>query len=133
MQYLQNVAGNYPIDYFSEENVNYIQNKVKRMLGAEFNCSGGIIVPASDIVRVMQRVIGQRMEGIPEMNQRTIMYITDAYRTHVIDANKHLKWAENYTSSQQLYDMPFHKSAMPMFGMKLKRNKVGGTINFWFT
>src|SRR4051812_10302405 len=102
MAYVQTIfPGFVPPNYFSEDNIVFIQHKIIHVLGLEFTQK--ILVDRSSIIRIMQRVLEERLESIPRMNQRVIMYITNEFRNHQIDANKHLKWESGYIQSQRLY------------------------------
>ncbi len=133
--FVQTVYPGYvPRDYFEDENVTFVQKRIRDILLADFTTP--VQITKADIVRIMQRVLEERPESIPKMNQRTIMYITNEVRNHQIDVNKHLKWEENYVYSQRLYD-PVGKRGPDMGMIKLSNRlgkpRVGGTVRFYFT
>lgn len=126
---------NYPPEYFSHKNILFIQNKIIEILLREFK--ERIIVPVEDIVRTMDTVMTEKFESIPKMNQRVIMYITNEFRTHQIQRNKHMLLEEYYPLSQSLYDPSSLTARFDSQSVKLANRfgqpKVGGTARFYFT
>lgn len=124
-----------PPGYFNMKNVLFIQNAVADVLNREF--VQRITVPPGDIVRIMQRVIEERLETIPRMNQRVIMYLTNEFRNHQIQRDKHMRWEEFYVQSQRLYDPTVGSVRTDPQTIKLPNRlgklKVGGTQRFYFT
>lgn len=122
-----------PYGYFSTENITFIQQKIKKVLAREFTPVPNI--DTGSVVRVLQRVIDERLESIPKMNQRTIMYICNEYRNHQVDATKHLNWEENYWKSQMIYDDSVGRGPDIMYGYNFntKRGTGIGTHRFYFT
>lgn len=121
-----------PQGYFTDENIGYIQRYVYDKLYHEFGW--GVIISKSDITRVLQRVIEERYETIPRMNQRAMMEILNEYRKHQIEKAKILKWEAGYYFSQQLYD-PLSKGGRYDPSIIKLRNRigiprVGGTLRF---
>src|SRR5438034_5916473 len=84
-----------PEGFFDYDNICFMQQKISELLHREFYQT--IVVQHNDIIRVMQWVLSERRENIPKMNQRVIMTITNDFRNHQIDVNKHLKWEEGYS------------------------------------
>jgi len=127
-----------PLGYYDEDNINFIQNKIAEVLSREF--IQRIVIDKASIVRVMQRVLAERREPIPKLNQRTIMYICNDFRNHQQETNRALNWEEGYVQSQRNID---HRGGMTRFDMrgikttdKHKYNgkgTVGGTLRFYFT
>lgn len=121
-----------PIDYFTDENVKFLQDKLKEMLKRDFGWD--VHIPKPDIVRVQQRVFEERYESIPRMNQRVLMYISNDYRVHQLEKTKHLKWEEGYYWSQQLYN-PLAKGVMfdpstIKIPNRLGKADIGGRLMF---
>lgn len=136
MSYVNTIfPGFIPQGYFDEDNMVFIQQKIIHVLGLEFKQK--IIVDRASIVRVMQRVLEERLESIPKMNQRVIMYITNEFRNHQLDANKHLKWEAHFVASQRLHDESVGRSSIDLYDLKLAnrlgKSLVGGTTRFYFT
>lgn len=127
-----------PLNYFSEKNVNFIQNKIAEVLSREFVQK--IIIDKASIVRTMQYVLFERREPIPKLNQRVIMFICNDYRNHQNEVNRNLNWEDNYENSQMLIDVPGGNLKFDNRNIKttdqVKYNgqtKVGGSLRFYFT
>lgn len=127
-----------PLNYFSEKNVNFIQNKIAEILSREFVQK--IIIDKASIVRTMQYVLFERREPIPKLNQRVIMFICNDYRNHQNEVNRNLNWEDNYENSQMLIDGPGGNLKFDNRNIKttdqVKYNgqtKVGGSLRFYFT
>lgn len=122
------------INFFSDKNVIFIQKKIIDVLKGEF--FQDILVDRASIIRVMERVQMERLESIPFMNQRVIMYITNEYRNHQSQLVKRLKYEEGYVQSQRLYD-PTVERGPDYQNIKLRNRLgkplVGGTVRFFFT
>ncbi len=124
-----------PLGYFDEDNIRFIQRKIIEVLKREFKQT--ILFDRASIIRLMERVAIERLDPIPKMNQRVVMYATNEFRVHQLDVNKKLKWEEFYTLSQRLYDPSVESSKYDPQNIKLKNrlgaSKVGGTTRFYFT
>ena len=127
-----------PSGYFDEDNVTFIQNKVTEVLSREFIQQ--IVIDRASIVRVMQRVLGERREVIPKLNQRVIMYLCNEFRAHQQETNRTLNWEEGYASSQRNVDHVGGMTRFDMRGIKTTdqkkydgKTRVGGTLRFYFT
>ncbi len=127
-----------PLGYFDYDNIQYIQDKIKTLLLREFVQE--IIVSHQDIIRVMQRVLAERRENVPKMNQRVLMYIMNDFRTHQIEVNRNYNWQEGYSDSQKLIDKVGqierfdHRSIKTNGDVKYDgKTRVGGTLRFYFT
>ena len=134
MAYIQTVfPGHIPDGYFDQDNVQFIREKIAQVLSGEF-CQY-INIDKASVVRVMQRVLEERAETIPKMNQRVVMYITNEYRNHQGQLHKHLKWEEHFVESQRLYD-PTTERTIDLQRIKLANRlgkaRVGGTVRFIF-
>jgi hypothetical protein len=126
--------GGRPLGFFDIQNIEFIQSKISHVLSIEFKQN--VIVDIASIKRIMQRVVEERIEAIPKMNQRVVMYITNEFRNHQLTANKHLNWEGHYFQSQRLYDPTVERGPF-LTGIKLKNRlgkpRVGGTTRFYFT
>lgn len=123
-----------PEGYFSDENIEFIRNKVAQLLKIDFKQT--ILFDRASVIRIMQRVLEQRLETIPKMNQRVIMYLTNEFRVHQLDTEKKLRWAEYYNEGVALYD-PTAARGPDLSSVKLANRlgvpKVGDTVRFYFT
>jgi len=94
-----------------------------------------INVDRASVVRIMQRVLGERLEPIPKMNQRVVMYICNEFRNHQHDINKHMNWEEHYIESQRLYDPTVERGPdmlLIKLANRLGKSRIGGTSRFIF-
>jgi len=124
--------------YFDDENITYIQNRITELLAYEFNQK--IIVSRPDIIRVLERVLVERRENVPKMNQRAMMYILDDFRTHQIEVNRNLRWQDDYVYSQRNLNPISNVARFDPQILKLNdrkkydgKERVGGTQRFYFT
>lgn len=124
--------------YFDDDNISFIQHRVAEILSAEFIQI--FIMSRGDVIRVMERVLEERRENVPKMNQRVIMILASDIRRHQADVNKHLNWEEGYSSSQKLIDPVGRISRFDNWGIKTNdrikydnKQRVGGTSRFYFT
>ena len=126
---------NIPLGYLDEDNIRFIQEKIATVLAREF--SNKILIDRASIIRVMMRILEEKNESIPKMNQRIIMSICNEFRLHNIDTEKHLLWEEGYVESQRLYDPTFNVSRFDPQQTQLRtrfgEQRVGGTLRFFFT
>jgi len=127
-----------PSGYFDFDNINFIQSKVVEVLSREFIQQ--IVIDHASIIRVMQRVLEERREVIPRMNQRVIMYLCSEFRNHQHSVNRTLNWEDGYISSQRNVDKVGNMTRFDMRGIKTKdqkkydgKSRVGGTLRFYFT
>lgn len=125
--------GYVPDGYFDEENIEFIRSKIADVLGRTY--VQRINFDKASVVRIMQRVLEERLEPIPKMNQRVIMYCTSEYLNHQQQIHKHLKWEEHYIESQRLYD-PTTERGPDLQNIKLSNRlgkpTVGGSVRFMF-
>jgi hypothetical protein len=91
-----------PAGYFDHDNIKFIQDKCNAILKRELGWS--VTIDKASLVRLMDRVLEERTESIPKLNQRVIMYACADYRRHVLEVNKVLNWEEGYIESQRLFD-----------------------------
>jgi len=126
---------NIPLGFFDEDNIRFIQEKIKCVLSREFSQS--ILIDRASIIRVMQRIIEEKLESIPKMGQRVIMSICNEFRNHNSNVEKHLMWEESFVSSQRMYDPTVNVSRYDPQEYKLRtrfgQERVGGTLRFFFS
>ena len=126
---------NIPIGYLDEDNIQFIQKKIVEVLKREFKQD--ILIDRASIIRVMARILEERIEPVVKMNQRVVMTICNEFRVHQLQVDKHLKWEAHYSSSQQLYDPTVEISRFDSQNIKLANRlgweKVGGSKRFYFT
>ena len=134
MAYTHTVFPGYvPDGYFDEDNIEFIRQKIAKVLSGEFHQL--INFDRASVIRIMSRVLEERLEPIPKMNQRVIMYLGDEYRNHQYQLHKHLKWEEHYTASQALYDPTVERTfdtQIVKLANRLGKERVGGAIRFVF-
>jgi hypothetical protein len=121
-----------PDGYFSKANVKFIQDKITKSLRTEFY--NNVVVDYGSITRVMQRIIEDRMESIPRMNERVIMDIMAEFRRYQYQGQNHRWWEEYYTQSQQLYDATAGSAKYDLNNIKLNKRADGyPSGSFYFT
>lgn len=129
-------AGPTPIvgGFFDGDNVLFIQRKITEELSRQFKQK--ILFDRGGVVRLMQRVAEERLESVPRMNQRVIMYAVNDFTTHQIEANKVMKWGEGLISSKSQFDTVGKKTVPDLKSMKFSNRlgvpHVGGTVRFHF-
>jgi restriction endonuclease len=133
MAYIQTIGRpNYiPEDYFTKENVEFIQRKVTEMIHKDI--STDVTIDTSSIVRVMQRILEQRLEEIPALNQRVIMELTRHYLNYQVEANRNLWWTDMFRESQRLYDSNARRGVIANWSVKQNHKKTPTTVRFYFT
>ena len=124
-----------PLGYFDEDNIRFVQDKVRRVLRREFKQD--VLIDRASIIRLMERALLDRIETVPRMNQRAIMYATNEVRVHQLDVNKKLMWEGSYVQSQRLYnpvsEVVRYDPQLTKRPNRLGWEKVGGTTRFYFT
>jgi hypothetical protein len=128
-------GGPVPEGYFDEDNIAFIQNKIRRILRREF--VQNVIIDKGSVVRVMHRIVAERKEPIPRMNRRVIMSLCNEVRDHQLEVNRNLKWENHYKESQSLYDATTDRGP-DIYSIKLRDRFIdekvgGGTVRFYFT
>ena len=124
-----------PYGYFHKDNINFIFSKIMRVLKREY--IQNISVDEASIIRVMERVAEERVEEVPKMNQRVIMYITNEFRVHQLQASKHLTYEEGFFNSQMMYNdlsniVRFDPQNIKLAN-RLGESRVGNSSRFYFT
>ena len=124
-----------PSGYFDNDNVDFIQKKIIEVLHQNF--TQDIMISKGDIKKIMLRILSERLEEIPMMNQRVIMTIVSEFRNHEIDVRKRLWWSERSKYTQILQDPTEGVARYDPMGIKLANrlgaSMVGGTSRFYFT
>lgn len=127
-----------PYNYFSDKNIEFIQNKISEVLSRDFRQH--ILIDKASIIRTMQYILSERREAIPKMNQRVIMYICDDYKNYQNEVNRNLRWEDNFVTSQRLVDtqggnLKFDNRSIKTTDQKKYngQTKVGGSLRFYFT
>lgn len=127
-----------PEGYFDSDNITFIQVRIAEILSHEYVQE--IVINRADIIRIMQRVLTDRRENIPKLNQRVIMTICNDFRVHQLEANRNYNFEEGYTSSQRLIDYTGGTSKYDQWNIKLKnqakydgKERVGGSLRFYYT
>lgn len=134
MAYTHTIFPGYvPDGFFDNDNIEFLRTKIANVLAREY--VQRINVDRSSVVRIMQRVIGERAEPVVKMNERVVMYICNEYRVHQGYVHKHANWEEHYIESQRLYD-PTTDRGPDLQNIKLAnrlgKERVGGTMRFIF-
>jgi hypothetical protein len=137
MAYIHSIGGaSIPFGFFDDDNIGFIQQKIINVLKNEYVQE--IRVDRASIVRVMQRVLEERPETIPKMNQRVVMYICAEFRNEQYEANKNLKYEAHYVESQRLFDPTTLRGASNKQEVKTRTSikypdsQVGSTLRFYF-
>lgn len=117
--------------YFDKENVDFLSKKITETIKKDITTN--VTIDTASIVRVMQRVLEQRLETVPKMNQRVIMYVVDDYLDYQIECNRNLWWAEAYVQSQRLFDPSVRRGAIANWTVKLNPKETATTARFYFT
>lgn len=122
---------NVPFGFTGRENVDFVREKIIDVLLYEF--SQRIEIDRPSILRVMQRVMEERLEHVPRMNERVVMYICNEVRNHQYQIRKHLQIEEDMIrdnkvrsdSKSSVFDTMMYKRPN-----RLGTSKVGGTLRF---
>lgn len=128
-------GGNIPLGYFDEDNIRFIQKKIIEILRREIK--NDILFDRPSIIRIMERVLLERIENIPSMNNRVLMYLANEYRVHQAETSKRLNWEENFVLSQRFFDplvaVSRYDQQLTTPPNRLNVPRVGGTTRFYFT
>lgn len=120
-----------PHDYFVKENVDFLSKKITENIRKEI--ATDVTVDTGSIVRIMQRVLEQRLETLPKMNQRVIMYVVNDYLDYQLETNRNLRWADGYVQSQRLFDPTCNRGVISNWSLKINPKNVPTTSRFYFT
>ena len=136
MAYTHTIYPGYlPSGYFDDDNVDFLNKKIIEILHQNF--TQDIMVPKGDIKKIMLRILAERLEEIPMMNQRVLMTIVNEFRNHEIDVRKRWWWAERSKNTQMLQDSTEGVARYDPLAIKLANRlgapMVGGTSRFFFT
>ena len=136
MAYTHTIYPGYlPSGYFDDDNVDFLHKKIIEILHQNF--TQDIMVPKGDIKKIMLRILAERLEEIPMMNQRVLMTIVNEFRNHEIDVRKRWWWAERSKNTQMLQDSTEGVARYDPLAIKLANRlgapMVGGTSRFFFT
>ncbi len=136
MAYTHTIFPGYiPSGYFDDSNVQFVQKKIQKVLGLNFTQK--VDIPAGDVVKVMLRILSQKLEEIPKMNERVVMQIVGEFRNHQIDVEKRLWWTQDSRTSTALIDGAEGLARYDPGSIKLANRfsspLVGGTTRFYFT
>ena len=117
-----------PKDYFSEENVRKIKLEIAYNLYNNFNIP--IYVDDASILRVMHRVLDERLEDKEKMFQRVVMEICNEYKTYQLEKVKHLRWERFYPFVKNVYDVS-SRSGPDLQSIKL--SPTPSTLRFYYS
>lgn len=128
-------GANIPLGYMDEDNIRFLQRKIAEVLSREFRQT--VKIDRASIVRVMHRVLEERIETIPKMNQRVVMYLCAEFRNHQYTVDSRLRLEAHYVHSQKLYDPTVsivrYDPQSVKTSNRLHKPHVGGTHRFYFT
>lgn len=120
-------------EYFAEDNVRFIQNRIGEMLLGEFRVK--VLYDPESIVRAMMRVYERQLEDPVLMNRRVLIDLVREFRNHQYQMNRSLQWQEAFATTTGIYD-PIANKGPDLQIVKLRnrlgRSKVGGTVSFAF-
>ena len=124
-----------PFGFFSHENIWFNQSKIKDELSKHFHQD--ILFDRASIIRIMERVVTDRTEPVPKLNQRVIMTAVNEYIHHQAEVTTRLNFEENYVLSQKLSnplgETNKYDSQSIKLANRLGKPKIGGTSRFYFT
>lgn len=115
--------------FYDADNIAFIQEAISRELGKTFRQR--IAVDTNSIVRVMQRVYEEKLETVPQMNERVVMELCHEFRASQAEVRRNMNWEEGYVASQLLYNPIAKMSQVDHRAIKLHHG-VGGTKGFVF-
>ena len=132
-------GGAVPVGYFDEQNILFIQSKIAEVLKRKF--IQHIAIDRGSIVRIMGRVLDERIETIPKMNQRVIMYCCNDYIIHQLEVDRNLKLEAHFVIGDRIYDPTTERvkfdPQMVKLANRLGTPRIAGagniTSRFYFT
>lgn len=117
-----------PKGYFSKEIIDVIKSNVSQILSKDF--LKPIVVDTESVLRVLQRVLEDRLESFPRMIERAIMEIVNEIKTFELERTKHLRYEKYFRYTQNIYDVS-SKSGPDTQTVKLSRQP--STLRFYHT
>jgi hypothetical protein len=121
----------YSPEFFSDENVNFIQDKITKVINKDITTK--VTIPKESIARIMFRVMSERLETIPKMNERVVMTCVNDYLVYQLSVSKHLNWADGYIQSQRLFDPTCRRGVIANWTVKTNPKKLSTAVRFHFT
>ena len=113
--------------FFTRTNVEFISNKVTKILGKEY--SQRIIIPNNYIVREMQFQHEDRLETIAKMNHRVVIELVKSFRNYQSEIEKSNYYSRNVWNS---YNYDSALGIKPYETPKLNNNARGFRFHFIF-
>jgi len=130
-----NPGAGFPEGYFDNDNIVFVQRKIGEVLKRRYGQD--ILFDRAGVIRLMERSLMDRLETVPKMNQRAVMYGSNEFMNHQDEINKRLKWEAHYTLSQRMYDPSVDivrfDPQLAITSNWLGKSTVGGTKRFYFT
>jgi hypothetical protein len=120
--------GKVPPNYFSDDVVEVVRNKVTNMLSKDFVFP--YEVDRESVFRVLQRVLEDRIEPLSNMITRAVMEIVNEIKTFELERTKHLKFENYFEHTQKIYDIS-SRSGPDTQTIKLSRQP--STLRFYHT
>lgn len=117
-----------PRNYFSQNQIDFIKTEVTKILSNDFRVP--IVVDDMSVLRVLQRVLDDRLESQPTMLTRVIMEIANEIKTFELERIKNLRLENFFEYTQKIYDISTH-SGPDMQIIKLSRQPA--TLRFYHT
>jgi hypothetical protein len=134
MSYSTTVFGTVPENYYTKKNIDFIINEVSKILSKEFKQK--IVYDSDSVKRILQRVFEEKLEEVPRMNDRAIMYLCANARSNIAQRDVRFSQEKNFENAMSLYDASAQRG-VDLHGIRLKHHlgkpKVGGTMGFYFT
>lgn len=115
-------------NYFTQENVLYIKKTVEDILCPSFIQK--YTVDNDSILRVMHRVIDERLEPIPKMLERVVMYITSEIRQFELERARNIDLELGFKFTGGIYDN-LYKIGPDIHNIKMVKNP--STLRFYHT
>jgi hypothetical protein len=120
--------GKVPQDYFSKNTVELVKRNVTDILNHDF--IHPIEVDDESVLRVLQRVLEERLEPFYRMVTRVVMEIVNEIKTFELERTKHLRYEKFFEYTQKIYDVS-SRSGPDMQTIKL--SKQPSTLRFYHT
>ena len=117
-----------PEQYFGIENVEFVKQHVTDILSYDFESP--IVVDDASVLRVLHRVLDERLEPLSKMLTRAIMEIVNEIKTFELERIKNLRLEKYYEFGQKIYDVST-RAGPDMQHVKL--SKQPSTLRFYHT